>query len=458
MASGGGTNRTAADRCTPQGAYQAGGLTLPLRYPPVDPTAPTAEARPRLVVVYGQGSLDVMAIRAAARGWCELLWLVDPEDPSVEAVRPLLERFGVVVEALPSSPKEAAAALREHSPDGLVTFFDTAMEHVAAIAAELSLPFHSPQTACRLQDKLHQREALRSAGLPTPRTAALAAGADRATVERIGSSIGFPAVLKPRRGSGSWHTFPVAGVRELGALWDELASGEPEARLLEEYLSDGPAMPQGFEADYVSVETIVAAGQMTHLAITGRFPVEPPFRETGFFIPATLGAGQAAAVLDLAGQALRALGVEIGCAHTEIKLTAEGPRVIEVNGRIGGGVPDMLRLASGVDIMTLAMGAALGSASEVTELPATSGVAYRFFFQPPVSARRVTAVDGLDRLALLPGVESVSLRRPLGSAIDARDGTRAHVFAVVGSAADYAGVVAVDEFLRTEITASYDQL
>ena len=71
-----------------------------------------------------------------------------------------------------------------------------------------------------------------------------------------------------------------------------LATGEPEAMLLEEYLPDGPPMPEGFEADYVSVETIVEAGRMTHLAITGRFPVAPPFRETGFFIPATLGTEQ----------------------------------------------------------------------------------------------------------------------------------------------------------------------
>ena len=97
------------------------------------------------------------------------------------------------------------------------------------------------------------------------------------------------------------------------------------------------------------------------MAITGRFPLAPPFRETGFFIPATLGAEQKARVLDLAGQTLRALGVEHGAAHTEIKLTAEGLRVIEVNGRIGGGVPEMLQLAAGVDIVKLTMRAAFSS-------------------------------------------------------------------------------------------------
>jgi biotin carboxylase len=417
--------------------------------------SPPAQIRPRLVVVYGHRSLDVMQICDGARDWCDLVWLVDAEDPSVAAVRPILRKFGVVVDALGGPPKEAAEALRAHSPDGLATFYDTGMERIAAVARELELPFHTAEVGRRLEDKLYQREALRSAGLPTPATVALPADADRATVERIGRSISFPAVLKPRRASGSWHTFPVANVRALGDLWDQLAADDPEPLLVEEYLSDGPGMPGGFEADYVSVETIVGAGQMAHLAITGRFPLAPPFRETGFFIPATIAPERETEIVGLAEAALRALGVEVGSAHTEIKLTAEGPRVIEVNGRIGGGVPDMLRLAAGVDIVKLAMRAALGLPTEVDRLPATSGVAYRFFFQPPSSARRLTSIDGLERLKLLPGVESVYLHHPPGTAIDARDGTRSYLFAVVGSADDYAGVLAVEEFLRTEITARY---
>ncbi|MDQ2738003.1 MAG: ATP-grasp domain-containing protein, partial [Actinomycetota bacterium] len=341
-------------------------------------------------------------------------------------------------------------------PDGLATFYDTGMERVAAIAGELGLPFHTPQVARALEDKLHQREALREGGLPTPATVNLPADSDLVTVKRLGSSIGYPAVLKPRRASGSWHTFPVADSRTLGAIWQNLAEQEIEDMVLEEYLPDGDPMPGGFEADYVSVETVAFAGRMLHLAVTGRFPLAPPFRETGFFIPATLGTEQGHQVLELAGATLRALGVQTGAAHTEIKLTAEGLRVIEVNGRIGGGVPEMLRLAAGVDIIKLTMRAALGWEPEAPGLPATTGVAYRFFYQPPESARRLTAIDGLDRLKLMPGVESVYLHHPPGTALDPGHGTRTYLFAVVGSAADYDGVLEVQEFLQTEITSVYD--
>jgi biotin carboxylase len=385
------------------------------------------------------------------------VWLTDADDPAARRVRPMLQRSGIVVDALGKPPAQAAQALRAHSPSGLATFYDTGMEHVAAIARELGLPFHSVQAARCLEDKLHQRDAFAAAGLPTPRHAALPESADRAAVEELGASVGYPAVLKPRRASGSWRTFPVPGGRALGELWDQLALAEREGMLLEQYLPDGPAMPGGFEADYVSVETVVASDRMHHLAITGRFPPEPPFRETGFFIPATLAPEQIPEVIDLAERALRAVGFAVGASHTEIKLTSEGPRVIEINGRIGGGVPEMLRLAAGVDIMKLTMQAALGTAIEVDQLPATRRVGYRFFYQPPASARRVGSIAGLDRLRDLPGVESVSLHYRPGSEIDARDGTRSYLFAVVGAAEDHRGVVAVADFMRAEIEAEYDR-
>jgi biotin carboxylase len=423
----------------------------------MDARAPAGEARPRLAVVYGHRSLDLMQICGGARGWCDLVWLVNAADPAVARARPILRRFGPVVDALGEPPRQAAAALRRHSPDGLATFYDTGMEHVAEIAAELDLPFPPPEAGRRLEDKLHQREALREAGLPSPAAVALPEGADREAIERIGASLGFPAVLKPRRASGSWHTFPVSDARALGDLWAGLPLGEPEAMLLEEYLPDGPPMPRGFEADYVSVETVVEADRMTHLAITGRFPLAPPLRETGFFIPASVAPERTPEILDLATRSLQAVGLRVGAAHTEIKLTPDGPRVIEVNGRIGGGVPDMLRLAAGLDIVKLSMRAALGLPTGVRAVPAeTQGVAYRFFYQPAVTARRLVSIDGLDRLKALPGVESVLVHHPPGAELDPAHGTRTYLFAVVGRADDYDGVVAIDEFLRTQIVTAYE--
>ncbi len=130
--------------------------------------------------------------------------------------------------------------------------------------------------------------------------------------------------------------------------------------------------------------------------------------------------------------------------------------MIEVNGRIGGGVPDMLALTTGIDIVELTMRAALGQRIDNADLPPTRGVGYRFFYQPREQARRVTALTGLDELRRRPGVEGVQLHLPPGSEIDARHGTRTYLFALVGAAPDYAGMLEVERFLRTGITAGYE--
>jgi len=124
-----------------------------------------AANRPCLVVVYGHRSLDVLQIFAGAKGWCDVVWLVDRDDPATASVRPLLERSGTVVDRLGDSEQAAATAIARLAPDGLATFYDTGMERVARIAAAAELPFHSPRAALCLEDKYEQREALRTAGL-----------------------------------------------------------------------------------------------------------------------------------------------------------------------------------------------------------------------------------------------------------------------------------------------------
>ena len=123
----------------------------------------------------------------------------------------------------------------------------------------------------------------------------------------------------------------------------------------------GGREPTETMADYVSVETFVSCGRTSHAAVTGKIALADPFRETGSFIPAHLSADTLNAVLDVASAAVDAIGVTLGAFHTEIKLTPDGPRVIEVNGRLGGGaLPDVFTLACGESPHRLAGRVALG--------------------------------------------------------------------------------------------------
>ena len=140
--------------------------------------------------------------------------------------------------------------------------------------------------------------------------------------------------------------------------------------------------------------------------------------------------------MELAERAARALGVDVGCLHTEIKLTIDGPRVIEVNGRLGGGIPEMLELASGVSLFNVAARVAVGEQISLGRLPCDR-VAYLFYMQAPYEAAKLNSLDGLDRVRALDGVDTIFLNRQPGDSVDWRDGNHGYLYSVLGVAEDH---------------------
>ncbi|MGO9299187.1 MAG: ATP-grasp domain-containing protein [Acidimicrobiales bacterium] len=410
------------------------------------------------MIGHGLRSAPAMQIVEAASGLCEILWLIDEGVPENAFTSRLLRKVGTVVNLAGLSPEESASLVREHSPDGVVAYRDEDIVLLAVMAAELGLDYHTPEVARRLVDKLSQREALRNGGLPSPLCWEVSADRDPAAIEALAAAVVFPAVLKPRIGSGGQYTMPVADADDLVrsvALLPRQAGGET-GMFVEQYLPSFAAEPGERFGNYLSVESLVASGEISHLAVTGRFPLAEPFRETGFFIPADLPQAQLAAVLEVATAALRALGVQTGDCHTEIKQTPDGPRVIEVNGRLGGGVPEMLFQASGLSIFELSMRVALGETVVVDGPVPCTRVGWRFLFQPPTAARRVVSIEGLDRLAALPGVNEVFVNRSPGDPIDWREGTRHYIYSVHGVAADYDELLEIDRFIHEEVSIAYE--
>jgi biotin carboxylase len=251
--------------------------------------------------MYETGAFSPLEISEAAQGLCDLIWVTGWSAPLECSVARLLPRLGTVIDVRDFDREASVAALREAHADGIAVFTDAAQQPAAELARELELPFHSPQTALWLRDKLEQRRALRAGGLPVP--AALGLGrpdvGTRAQAETL--EVTWPAVLKPRRGSGGSETFLVSGPDKLVALLEDVP-GEREF-ILEEYLPDRPDSSGAPAADMVSVELVVVDGVSRHVAISGRFPIVAPLRENGGFLPSHLDADASAAVVDAAKQA-----------------------------------------------------------------------------------------------------------------------------------------------------------
>lgn len=253
-------------------------------------------------------------------------------------------------------PRDITQAVREtargYRPAGIVAFSERVVHDAQLVAWELGLPANSPPTLRALRDKTVQRRLLREGGLPVPRQWTLA---DREACQRAAAQARFPAVLKPSVGMGSIATFRVRHAGELASLWAiaaELVSADgriahhaPVPLLEEELRSPQPVDARGL-ATYLSVEAIIHTGVVSVLAVSDKLPLAEPFRENGHLLPTVRRDEELADVLRCVHDAHKALGIIHGATHTEIRLTADGPRVIEVNGRIGGQVSEQLLLSS----------------------------------------------------------------------------------------------------------------
>jgi len=389
---------------------------------------------PTLAYVYDPRSFAPLSITEAAQGVCRLLWIVDGSKLDVAPTMRLLARFGPVIDSSTFDREGLAAAVRAHEPDAILSMHDGDLVWTARLAEELHLPFHSLDTAQKLTDKHAQRDALAAAGLTVPMFRILPRHAAEADVASIAGDFRFPAVLKPRWGQSSRDTLPISSYDELVATLGEAHALDTEDYVLEGYVPDASEELGGHGfANFVSVESVVEAGRIEHATISARTPFRWPFRETGYFTPSALSPDLAADVFRVATTAAQALGVVLGCLHTEIKLTDDGPVVIEVNGRPGGGMSEMLERASGFSILRTALRLAVGDPVGLHGPIGCSRFGYLLYVFPEVDVEWIDLVEGLPALREVEGVDEIVLVRGPGQRIDWREGSEAHVFHLTGT-------------------------
>jgi biotin carboxylase len=391
----------------------------------------------------------------AAEGVCRLLWVLPQGAEAGRATHRFLRGLGTVVDVSGLSGPDAAEVLREHAPEGIVCFNDSNLLWSAQIAECLGLRFFSVSTAERLTDKLQQRIALRNSGLPTPEFWDVDVVVAASSPAELVLADAFPLVLKPRRGRGARDTGTVGSLDELAAA---LSTATPGRMLLEAYIPDPTTQVTGAgTAPFVSVELLMSDGVASVLGVTGKPPLAPPFRETGHIFPADLTDELETQLVDTAVRATRALGVDTGVLHVEVKCTDAGPVVIEVNGCMGGGaIRGLILRALAIDEIQVTMRLALGEDVVFADLPRPTDVGFRFDIQPDAALRRITAVDGLDSVPDIPGVEQVFRGVEVGDEVSWRTGRQGFVAAVLGVAPDHAAVQRIrDEFLaRVTVTGT----
>lgn len=257
--------------------------------------------------------------------------------------------------------------------------------------------------------------------------------------------IGYPVVVKPVAGSGSvatrrcGHPDEVAQAAATVLTADPAALGLPpqEAVLVEEYLTGTEYSVETFDDEVVG--------------ITRKYlGPEPYFIEVGHDFPAPLSPGDRQAVADTAVAALRALGLGWGPAHVELRLTPTGPRIVEVNPRLAGGmIPRVVTEAIGVDLIRLTVARAAGR----PEKPApVREQAASIRFLVAAHAGRLVEVAGVAAARAVPGVVHVEITRPPGSALVLRHSFQDRLGYVIATGRDHREAAAAADAGREALT------
>lgn len=321
------------------------------------------------------------------------------------------------------------------------------------IARALGIPHAlSYEAAINCRNKKRTKELLVSHGINTARFKLIHTieEAKAATAE-----IPLPVIVKPSNESGSSFVRRCATLTEIRHAMELIQHQNcnwvgqvmDHEVLVEEYL-DGPEF---------SVEACTIRGKTTILAITHKQITPWPLTvEVSHCVPASLSDRDTHAIHHAVTQALAALDIDNSVTHTELKLTATGPRIIEVNARRGGDkISTLVRGVTGYDLTELSLHIALGGTltdAPRHEIKAASAVS-QFFI-----AERGGVVDFNDPVPLgtLPGVYSLDIAVEQGERVEPTTSNfnRLGQFIIYGTPERHATDIAAEVFERLAIRVS----
>jgi biotin carboxylase len=371
--------------------------------------------KPRVALIepcfYGIGFVD-----AAFEMGCDIISVVsDRDNPKTYGydgkVKDLIvadiRNMESIVDAIEASPYMG-------NLDAIVPANDYVV-HIGAMAAErLNLKHIPPSSVIKARLKDETRKALQASGLANARYATATNFEEaRDAAERIG----YPVVVKPTDGACSQNVSLVRTEDELRLACDVLESFDEsylgfrtrKVFLVEEYI----------DGDEFSVEVFLNGGKVAFASVTEKIKSKPPhFVEFAHVVPTSTMGDKSGELIDAAARYLKALGLEDGAAHVEMRQSPRGPIVMEINPRPAGDriSQRLLINAFGVDVFAATIDWHLGNPVRVeARKNAASAIAY-------LTAKRdgfVKSIGGLDTLSSIEGIVESSIKVKPGDPVKA---------------------------------------
>ncbi|MFI9806631.1 ATP-grasp domain-containing protein [Streptomyces sp. NPDC052301] len=287
--------------------------------------------------------------------------------------------------------------------DAVASFTEYGLYPASQCARALGIPGDNLRAVELTRDKSKCRELLDRHGLSPVRHRLCENVEDaRRFMRELGPA---PVVLKPRDGGLSEGVCLAETELQLQERWEFTRRATQGPVLAEEFLV-GPEF---------SVESLSLGGRHEIVAVTEKETTQlPRFVEVGHRIPARLDDASRTAIEELITDFLTLIDQKDGPVHTELRLTASGPRIVEAQTRVGGDqIWELCELVSGADLMTETFTALLGL-PRPERRPTAPAAAIRFFAYEEVS---VVGVDGIPQAESAPGVVRLDCRLGAGQTL-----------------------------------------
>mgnify|MGYP002598558479 FL=1 len=300
------------------------------------------------------------------------------------------------------------SAAKRHRIDGIMTLAtDMPMRTVAAVAKEMNLIGIDEETALKATNKAEMRKALQLNNVPIPKFYVVS---NKDEYKDVMKQFNVPFIVKPADSSGSRGIFEVKDIHNEDLIVEAYEYCHPFSRVgdvvVEEYM-EGPE---------VSVETLTVNGECHVIQITDKLTTGAPhYVEMGHSQPTMLSKEIAEQISKVAKAANKAIGIKNGPSHTEIIVTKEGPKIVELGARLGGDniTTHLVPLSTGVNMVECCIKIALGEIPDIKK-KWNKGSAIRYFEQ---HAGVIDSIEGVDKAEEIDGVQQISIVHGVGEEV-----------------------------------------
>lgn len=289
----------------------------------------------------------------------------------------------------------------KYKPDGVMTLAsDMPIKTVAYVSEKMGFPSLSLENAIKATNKAEMRKCLRTNKIPIPNFYIINTYEEyNEVINRMRNRF----IVKPVDNSGSRGVFLVEDIEQAESAFQHSKANSREGNIIiEDYM----------EGQEVSVETITINGISEIIAITDKLTTNAPyFVEMGHSIQSQLPQFIKDEIEQVTKATISAIGIQNGPSHTEIKITPEGPKIVEIGARLGGDciTSHLVPLATGVDMVEATIKIVLGEKPSLKKM-INKGSAIRYIKNKSGiishigSFVDVQAINGVKKVEILKNV------------------------------------------------------